>query len=158
MAQEKPNPLSEWLSVARTNAPAAREHFHDWLTAVREEPRLLWETPVIRFTTYGIGGLLIAWLVTFTVSLFVPPPPAGTKAQAVTADYHVVCSEPSCGHHFVIHRPFGFHAFPVQCPACKRDSGAGARRCPSPKCAGLWVAPAMKENHATCPRCGTVLE
>lgn len=158
MAQEKPNPISEWLMAARTNVPVVREHFREWLAAVREEPRLIWETTFVRYVTYFVGGLVIIWMVNFAIEMFTPPPPAGTRPQAVTADFHVICTEPTCGHHFVIHRPFGFHGFPVQCPACKKETGMSARRCTSPTCGGRWVAPIVQDGHATCPICGATLE
>jgi len=156
MAQEKPNLFSEWLMAARTNAPVIREHFQEWLAAVREEPRLLWETTAVRYMTYIIGGLAIVWGLNYAIYLFTPPPPTGTRPQAVTADYHVICTE--CGHHFMIHRPFGFRGFPVQCPACKKMTGVSARRCTSPTCKGRWVAPVMENGHPTCPICGALLD
>ena len=157
MAQEKPNPLGEWLNLARRNAPIAREHFNEWLGAVREEPRLLWETSAVRYSTYGLGGLLIAWLAIYLLGLFVPPPPPGARAQATTADFHVICSRPECGHHFQIHRPFGFHNFPVECPACKQTTGVKALLCTSPTCVNRWVVPVEKEGRPFCSRCAAPL-
>ena len=154
MAQEKPNSVVEWLQVARRQISVAREHFAEWLGAVREEPRLLWETTAIRYATYGVGGVALAWGITFMIGLFVPPPPASAQPEATTADFHVVCQRPECMHHFVIHRPFGFRGFPVQCSACKKETGVAARKCESETCRGRWVAPVEREGRLVCSRCG----
>lgn len=154
MAQEKPNPVGEWVHLARRNAPVVRAHFGEWIAAAREEPRLVWETPAIRYTIYGIGGILVAWLLTYAIGLFVPPPPASAKPEATTADFHVVCASPACAHHFQINRPFGFSKFPVQCPSCKQATGVSARRCSSQSCGNRWVAPVQKDGTLVCSRCG----
>jgi len=158
MAQERPNRLAEWLILFRKQMPVMREHFAGWLTAVREEPRLLWETLAIRCAVYGLSGLMLIWSVTTFTGWLTPPPPPNARSAATTADFHVVCSDTDCGYHFVIHRPFGFRKFPVQCPKCKRETGAFARRCNSATCGGRWVAPVQMEQGTNCPLCGAKLE
>ncbi len=158
MAQERPNRLAEWFTLVRKNAPLVRERFNEWVAAVREEPRLAWETPALRFGVYGICGLLLVWLASTIVGWAVPPLPPSAKPAATTADFHVVCGDPNCAHHFVIHREFGFDDFPVTCPQCKRETGISARRCNSPSCAGRWVAPKSAEQGSVCPYCGAAIE
>ncbi len=158
MAQEHPNRLAEWLTLLRKNIPVVREHFLDWVEAVREEPRLAWETPALRYGVYGLSGIILLWVAAGVVRLAVPPLPASAKPQATTADFHVVCANPDCSHHFVIHREFGFDDFPVLCPECKRESGVAARRCNSATCAGRWVAPQSTAEGMVCPVCGSRLE
>lgn len=158
MAQERPNRLVELWLLARKQWPVARQHFERWLEAVREEPRLIWETVAIRYSVYGLGAILLATVVVKGVGMITPPPPASAKAAASTADFHVVCAQPQCGHHFVIHRKFGFRGFPVECPKCKQKTGAQARKCPSPACQGQWVAPSKQGNVVTCPHCGARFE
>lgn len=158
MAQEKPNWLSEWLLTARTQVPILRQHFRDWVTACREEPRLIWETVAVRYATYGIGALVTVQVVLSVVGTIAPPPPASAKPTATTADYHVLCTNPECGEHFVIHRPFGFGKFPVECPACRQPRGMAARRCTSELCLGRWVAPVKTSDGWQCPRCARPME
>lgn len=154
MAQEDPNKLVEWLLAFREHAPAVRQRFLDWFEAVREEPVLLWHTPAIRYGTYGVGGLILVWVVTGLVAMLVPPPPSNARPTATTADFHVICSDADCGHHFVIHREFGFRGFPVACPACDRRSGMKARPCHSATCQGRWIVPEKQGDRTRCPVCG----
>lgn len=154
MAQEHPNRLAEWLTLARKNAPLAREHFRDWMDAVREEPRLAWETPAIRYTVYTVGGLIAIWILTTAISWMAPPPPASARPAARTADFPVVCSNPDCGYQFVMNREFGFHDFPVACPRCTQRTGESARLCNSSACNRRWVAPVRRDDGLYCPNCG----
>jgi len=154
MAQERPNRLAEWFTAARDHAPQVRRSAGEWLQQVREEPRLIWETPAVRYATYGVVALIGGWLVTVAVAMITPPPPAGAKPEATTADFHVLCANDTCGHHFVINRKFGFSKFPVECPRCKKQTGMAARRCDSPTCRGRWIVPVAKDGGLTCPSCG----
>ena len=158
MAQERPNRMAEWVMLLRKNAPIARDQFTDWVGEVRAEPRILWETTAIRYLSYGIGGVLLSWGLVMLVHMFTPPPPAGAKDAAVTADFHLVCSNPDCGYNFVIAREFGFSGFPVRCDRCKKDTGVAGRRCYSLNCQGRWVAPVPADGHQNemCPQCGTL--
>lgn len=158
MAQERPNRLAEWLMLLRAQAPMVRERFAAWIETVREEPRLAWETSAVRYAVYGLAGGVLIWVATSISSGLVPPPPPSARSAATTADFHVVCSSPDCGYHFVLHRPFGFHKFPVECPKCKRETGVSARRCNSSPCGGRWVAPVQTDQGLKCPRCGAKLE
>lgn len=155
MAQERPNRLAEWLMLLRQNAPVAREQLKEWVGAVRQEPRLLWEMPGVRYFVYGAGGLIATWLVVLFVGLLTPPPPPGAREPAIVADFHVVCANPGCGYHFVIQRPFGFSGFPVVCDRCKTETGMPGRRCYSENCQGRWVAPLKVDAKQKCPVCGT---
>ena len=158
MAQEKPNRLVEWLLLARKQWPVARRHFDDWWAAVREEPALFWQTVAVRYVVYGLSAFLLMFVLVKGVSLITPPPPASAKPAATTADFHVVCSNAKCGHHFVIHRKFGFRSFPVVCPHCKNETGIAARKCTSESCKGQWVAPQKSSDGLTCPHCGRKLD
>jgi hypothetical protein len=157
MAQERPNRLAEWLMLVRRQTPIVREHFAAWIEAVREEPRLAWETSAVRYTVYGLAALVLVWFAT-NLSGWIAPPPPSAKPAATTADFHVVCSDPNCGYHFVIHRKFGFDDFPVECPKCHHKTGVSARRCNSPTCDGRWVAPLQTDQGLKCPLCGAKLE
>jgi len=158
MAQERPNRLAEFVMLLRKNVPLLREQLEVWASEIREHPRLLWETTAIRYTVYAGGGLLAAWLLTLFVGFLTPPPPAGAKSTATTADYHVICSDPSCAYHFVIKREFGFTGFPIECPKCKKPTGISARRCNSATCQGRWVAPVEVDGVKNCPICGAALD
>ncbi|MGB2984289.1 MAG: hypothetical protein WBE26_00260 [Phycisphaerae bacterium] len=153
MAQERPNRLTEWLLLTRKQVPVVRQHFENWLAAVREEPALVWQTPAVRYATYGAGGLMLVWIATWVAGGLAPPLPEDAR-PATRADFHVVCTNPECGYHFVIHRKLGFHGFPVKCPRCQQKTGTQARRCNSPTCRGRWVAPEKIEGELHCPVCG----
>jgi hypothetical protein len=153
MAQERPNRLVEWYLAAKQQAPRVRESAAEWLGQVKEEPRLLWATPAVRYAVYGTGALVAAWCVTFFVGLFTPARAASAKPAATTADFHVVCANPDCGHHFVINRKFGFGKFPVECTKCRKPTGMAARICASPTCVNRWVVPRATESGLTCPYC-----
>ena len=158
MAQERPNRLAEWLMLVRKQMPIVREHFAVWLEAVREEPRLAWETSAVRYTVYVLAGVVLVWLATTLTGMLTPPPPPSARAAATTADFHVVCSDTQCAHHFVINRKFGFDDFPVKCPKCQRETGVSARRCNSASCGGRWIAPVRTDQGLQCPVCGAKLE
>jgi hypothetical protein len=140
--------------LLRQNAPIARDQIKEWVGEVRQEPRLLWETPAIRMAAYGIMGLTATWIVLLLVGFLTPAPPAGARDAAVTADFHVVCADPACGNNFVIKREFGFGGFPVMCDRCKKETGMSGRRCYSVTCQGRWVAPLHVDNQQKCPNCG----
>ena len=154
MAQEERNRLVEWLELLRDQLPVAREHARKWLVAVREDPRLIWQTPAVRYAIYGLAGLVFLWIGFGLADVMAPVPAAATKPQATSADFHVVCTRDRCGHHFVIHREFGFRKFPVVCPKCRQKTGVQACRCYSPACRGRWVAPVTAEGGRKCPHCG----
>lgn len=154
MAQEDPNRFTEWLWLIRKNWPVAREHFDEWVDAVREEPILLWETKAIRYSVYGMGFIFVIWLAVLGVEMITPPLPDDAKPAAVTADFHVVCRDLECNLHFVIHREMNYKKFPIDCPQCQRNTGEKAWRCNSADCAGRWVAPYKQDGGLYCPECG----
>ena len=141
--------------LLRRNAPVARDQLKEWIGEVRKEPRLLWETPAIRYAIYGIAGVIVFWLVVLLVGFLTPAPPAGARDAAATADYHVVCADPACGYNFVIKRKFGFDDFPVMCDFCKTRQGMSGRMCFSALCQGRWVAPIKVDDKQKCPMCHT---
>ena len=51
MAQEKPNRLVELVLLLREQGPVLRRKLGLWLEVVREEPVLIWATPVV--TAWG---------------------------------------------------------------------------------------------------------
>jgi hypothetical protein len=134
--------------------PELRRGFVEWLEQVREEPRLLWETPAVRYGAYGVCALLALWALTTFIG-WVQPPNTTVRPEATTADYHIICTGADCGHHFVVNRKFGFRDFPVECPKCKRATGFAARKCNSRDCNGAWVIPVPQDDISKCPRCGT---
>jgi len=153
MPQEDRKRLVEWYELVRGQVPVLRRRFEDWLAAVRKEPALIWETGAVRYTVYGVGLIVLLWSVSLAADMLTPAPPAGARSAATTADFHVVCSDFQCGHHFVIHRKFGFGKFPVVCSRCQQKTGMQARRCSSTICQGRWVAPVNREGRLCCPWC-----
>lgn len=158
MAQEKPNRLSEWVLLIRKKSPVVREHLADWVAEVRKEPRLLWETAAVRYTVYLVAAIALLAGTKCGVRMVTPAPPASAKEPAHTADFHVLCGDSRCAHHFVINRKFGFEKFPVACPKCKAMTGQRAVKCYSAQCQGRWVAIDDSSGPAKCARCGGALE
>ncbi len=158
MAQENPNRLVEWLQLLRGHVPVIRQRFEGWVSAIREEPMLIWQTAVVRYTVYGLGVVVLLWGVSTIAGSLVPSPPANARPEATKADFHIVCSNPDCGYHFVIHREFGFRKFPVVCPKCGKSTGEQARRCNSETCRGRWVVPKKVDDELCCPICGARFE
>ncbi|UCE60607.1 MAG: hypothetical protein JSU63_02430 [Phycisphaerales bacterium] len=158
MAQEnRNNPLSEWLLLFRRQAPILRQAFDEWVEEVRGEPRLIWETPAVSYSTYCVGGLLLLWIVAGVANTVAPPKPPDAGPAATTADFHVVCSNERCRHHFVVNKKFGFRGFPVTCTKCGQETGMQARKCNSAACFGRWIIPEKVGNMLKCPHCGDQL-
>jgi hypothetical protein len=155
MAQEKPGPFQEWWEAIRQHAPTLRDQAADAVDRARENPAGLWQIPVVRYGTYGLGVILLIWFAS-AVASWIAPPASSDKVpeRATTADYHVLCTNPECGQHFVINRKFGFHRFPVPCPSCQQKTGEQAWMCNSPSCAGRWVVPIESDGEMICPECG----
>lgn len=154
MAQENPNRLAEWVALCRNQVPVARRHVAEWIEAAREDPHLIWDTPAVRYATYGLSAVILVWIALAVAHSIAPPLPAETQPMAASADFHVVCTNPACAWHFAIHREFGFRDFPVVCPNCNKKTGARAARCNSPQCRGRWVAPVRAGDMLRCPYCG----
>ncbi|MFQ5461623.1 MAG: hypothetical protein ACE5E5_03250 [Phycisphaerae bacterium] len=157
MAQERPNRLAQWLVLFREQVPVVKERLEDWVLACKAEPYLIWETPAVRYATLGVGGLLVVWLISGVAGAIAPPIPDSARAQAETADFHVLCDRPDCGHHFVVNRKFRFSAFPVTCPKCNNESGRRALRCNSHECCGRWILPEGPPEDRRCPLCGEAI-
>jgi hypothetical protein len=154
MAQERPNRILEWYLLAKEHLPELRRGFAEWLSLVREEPRLLWETTAFRYGVYGVSALIAIWMVTAFVG-FLQPPNTRARREATTANYYVICTNPSCGERFMVNREFGFRDFPVECPKCRKETGMAGRKCNSKACGGVWVVPVEEGDGSKCPRCGT---
>jgi len=157
VAQEDRKRLVEWYEIIRDHIPIVREQLSDWIGEVREQPSLVWEAAGVRYATYVLGGVMLLWVASAMTHKLAPVPPT-VHAEATTADFHVVCANSVCGHHFVVHREFGFRDFPVACPACRKETGVQARRCGSRTCGGRWVAPVRRDGGTYCPYCGVRLE
>lgn len=141
--------LKEWV-------PTLRVHVGTWWEACRAEPILFWNTPAIRYGTYGLGGVLVVCFLSSVMGLFAPGGPEPLP-QARTADFHVICSNAACGAQFVIQRPFEFDDFPVTCRKCTQETGARAMRCFSASCKGKWVATQTVDDAYRCRTCNALL-
>lgn len=154
MAQEKPSKIAEWIVAVRGHAPVLFGQLSEWFQEARKEPRLFWETAAIRYVVYITVGLILVTGVKWGSSMIAAPPPESAVPQARTADFHVLCSDQKCGHHYVINRKFGFSSFPVACPKCKKETGMAAVKCYSPKCKGRWTYLQTVDSLSKCARCG----
>ena len=150
MPVQKESRLGQWIVALREGWPTVRARMDEWTVAVRQEPALIWATPAVRYTVYVLGGLVAVYLLTWGVGQFQPPEAA---PLAETADFHVLCTAPGCGHHFIINEEFGFDDFPVPCSKCGKESGRRAVRCASKTCGRRWVLPQVKDDEYRCPYC-----
>jgi hypothetical protein len=141
--------FKEWL-------PTVRERFNAWVFACMEEPSLIWQTNAIRYTTYVLGALLLAWIGRGAIHA-VQPGGASPIPTARTADFRVICTNAACGHEFTIHRKFKFDDFPVVCPTCKQNTGQRGVRCTSAICRRRWVPAQVRDDRLVCPFCGATL-
>lgn len=148
--------LGYYLDAFRAWLPTVKLRFLAWLEACREQPILIWHTSAVRYSVYGIVGLIAILTIRGIANSFVPPV---LVERAETADIQVLCSDPNCGKLFVINREFDFDDFPVKCPACQKETGVRALRCASPTCGGILVAPQKSADgrKLVCPRCQSVL-
>jgi len=154
MAQERPNRLVEWYLAAREWAPTVPQRAREWGETVRAEPALIWQTPAVRYSAWAAGVILALTLATLLPDWIAPPPPADARPESREADFHVMCSDAACGHHFMITRKKSFDSFPLECPKCEQRTGVHARQCWSDACAGRWIAPIDVERSLRCPVCG----
>ena len=154
MPVSRESKLSQAIDAFREWLPTVRVRFNEWFYACREEPILIWHTPVIRYGTYVLAAAVGAWVISFVVSLASPGGPDPVP-RANTADFHVICAD--CGHHFVINRKFSFDDFPVKCAKCGHEAGRQAMQCFSKTCKGAWVAVDERAGDLVCSKCGAVL-
>ncbi len=152
------NRLTAWYLLIKDEwLPTQRHKFGEWWVAVREEPRLLWNTPQFVYSLIGLGVIIAIVVVAWLTDFVAPPPPSDARDKATTANFHVVCSQPECLHHFMIEREFGFDDFPVECPRCKQDTGQQGQRCRSNTCRGRYVPTIEKDGHIHCRICDATL-
>ena len=158
MPPQQQNRLVAWYLLVKDEwLPGQWQRLVAWSAAARREPYLIWQTPQIRYAVYGLGALAGVWLLVWMATLLEPAPSQGVRSRAQTANFHVVCSNPQCKHHFVIVRKFGFKRFPVTCTRCDQKSCQRARRCFSPTCNRRFVIPITSEARLRCSECGADL-
>jgi hypothetical protein len=150
MPVQKESRIGQWIAALREWSPTLRVRLGEWIEAVRAEPALIWATPTVRYSVYGLGGIIGACLLIWGLEQFQPPQAA---PPARTADYHVLCTNPACRQHFVINERFNFDGFPVTCPQCSKTTGQRALRCASDTCRRRWVVPVERDGAFHCPYC-----
>ncbi len=152
MPVEQPSRISQWIGAFREWLPTARQRGAEWVSVVREEPRVIWHTPAVRYGAYAVGGLVLVLTVRWAAGMLSP---GGGTAQppATTASFDVVCSNPACRHHYKIMRKFGYDDFPVECAKCKQMTGRRGVQCFAGKCNGRWVYAATVDGQTVCAVC-----
>ncbi len=143
------------LDAIREGVPSTKAKFREWFDTCREEPALFWQTPAIRYITYGALGVIGMLIVSAVANSCTPN--IEVKEQATTTDHRIICTNPECGHMFVIDRPFDFDSYPVKCPKCSKNTGQPALRCNSQNCGGKWVVRTVRNDRFVCPQCGADL-
>lgn len=152
------NRLNTWYVLIKEEwLPAQVTRVKAWISAAREEPALVWQTPQVRYAVMGVGALVAVWILIFLFSLLEPPGAKNAQPRAKTATFHVVCGNRDCGHHFLIERKFGFDDFPVECPKCGQETARHAMRCHSEDCGGRYVIAQEEDGQLRCAECGASL-
>ena len=147
------NRWTEWKEIILQRREAIRLSIADWWVQCREEPALVWQTPLVRYITYFSIGLVALLAVRSAAHLLEPPNAKQMSPRARTANFDVICTNPECGRHFVIKRQFSFDAFPVKCPFCKKPTGHLALRCHSPSCRGTLQPSHLENGVPVCDSC-----
>ncbi len=151
---------NQWIEAweaAKERQAAARDALEQWWQAVKEEPALFWQTSAVRYSAYGLAALVVVLFVRAGIGLLQPGNSATVQPRATTANFDVLCSNPSCGAHFLIERKFRFRKFPVRCGHCNQMTGQRALRCSSATCAGRLVMSIEENREFRCVSCGAVL-
>jgi len=153
----KPNPFKQFWHAFREWLPGAQAQVLETWEAIREEPAQIWNSVAFRCGMLALGGIILIVAARFTTSMLVPNAPDGHRQLSKTANFEVFCSNPSCKHHFLINKPFGYDRFPVKCPKCGKQTGERAVRCDSRTCQGRLVLPRKEGKTLVCSRCGAKL-
>ena len=151
------NRLVELYLAFREWWPTVPALWADWCEQVKENPRLILETPAVRVCAIVIAGLLAIYFIGGFVDFVTPAPLADARPRAKTADFHVICTNEECSHHFVIKRKFSFKDFPVKCSMCGLETGQQALRCRSRECRGRYVPVVRRKDGVYCTKCGRKL-
>ncbi len=138
MPVEKESRIARWIAALREWAPTIRPRLEEWWEIIRQNPMLIWQAPAVRYSAYGLGLIVALLVLRWGTSSLLPPQMVGGE-PARTAQFHVLCSDPACGHHFVIERKFKFKDFPVQCPKCRQKTGYRAIQVHSGPDRGKWI-------------------
>jgi hypothetical protein len=123
---EKESRFSLWIGAFREWAPTVRPRLTDWWHRVREEPALFFQTSNVRYAACGAAALMAILMIGWFAGALTPPAPKGAGKPSQMAQFHVICDDPACGHHFVIQRKFSFNKFPIECPKCGKKTGCRA--------------------------------
>ncbi len=145
---------AEWRELSKQYKEGVRIQFNDWVYACRDDPALIWQTPMVRYITYGVGGIVAILLLRFAMGLFVPAGAGQIAPRAETAHFDVICTDSACGKYFKIERRFRFDDFPVKCLFCKQETGQLATRCTSQRCGGRMTPTIENDGATTCRVCG----
>ncbi len=148
--------LETWEAVKERKA-AMRDGLRQWSEAVKAEPELIWQTPAVRYTVYGIGALITILILRTAMNMLQPVDVSRFQPRAKTAHFDVICSNPDCGRHFVIQRRFKFHKFPVTCAYCSQLAGQRALRCASDSCSGRLAMTIERDKQLHCVKCGAMV-
>lgn len=151
MPADKEPKLGLLLDAIREGVPSLKAKLREWFDTCRQEPALFWQTPAIRYVTYGTGGVIGVLVVLMVVNSIAPS--VEVIEQATTTDHRVICTNTECANMFVIDRPFDFDAFPVTCPKCSKQTGERAQRCNSKSCKGRWMIREVRGERFVCPHC-----
>ncbi|MFO0840448.1 MAG: hypothetical protein U1D55_18220 [Phycisphaerae bacterium] len=125
-----------------------RERLRAWRAEVREDPTLLWRTPLIRAGGWAILGLVSCVIVGRAVSVL-SAEFREDSGRARTATLYVACTNPACLYSTTIVQPINFSQWPIKCEKC---GGLTVRRAGLCEKCRHWFA-LLPENPPGCPYC-----
>lgn len=144
------SPLAELPHRCRQWLAACPQRWHAWRADLREDPTLLWRTPVIRLGGLVLAGVVLLAVIQGLVGAFTPAGTPGAFQKATrTATLYVACTNPDCLASFVVRQPMDFKDWPLACPRCDRQTAYRATVCQT---CGHWFAVAPGGIPA-CPHC-----
>jgi hypothetical protein len=124
MPVQKQSKVQAWIAAFREWMPTVRVRAEEWWLTLRAEPVQALKSPVVHYIGLGILALIAIYIISVLAGSCVPEGPAQIDHKVM---FHVLCSEPSCRHHFAIRQKEKYDDFPVKCPKCGRETGYHAQ-------------------------------
>ncbi|GEM_PF-900302 len=121
-----------------------------WREGLRQDPSLLWRTPLVRLAGLLLGGIVLVLGVNWFIGVLTLGG-SSLKVEEPTpwATLHVACANPACRAVSKTRQPMDFKAWPLKCEKCGQMSVYRAARCPV--CRHWYVNP--PDGQGGCPFC-----
>lgn len=125
--------------------------YRQWREDLKEDPSLIWRTPLVRIAIWIILGIAILVGGQLLISSLRPAGSVRGERAAATAlaTLYVACAHADCLAAFTSRQPMSFREWPLACEKCKRQSVYRAQICPTCR---EWYATAP-DQPPKCLRC-----